>query len=168
LSILGYSIALDDKAVKEGAALFCKEFSRNIQLDPQAKTLLEYLRPKYKIGLISNLSFSESAWQILRKYDLEHLFDFIVVSGDVNMRKPNPKLFKIALNQLGVACSEAIFVGDTLETDIEGAITSGMVPVHINRTKNSVDTLTARPYLTITQLEDLLPILNETENAFLS
>ena len=79
------------------------------------------------------------------------------------MRKPNPKLFKVALKSLGVASSEAVFVGDTLETDIEGAINSGMVPVHINRTKNNIDSSTARPYLTINQLEDLLPILNETE-----
>ena len=61
LSTLGYTVDLNDNAIEEGAELFCKEFNRYIQVDPQAKALLEYLQPKYKIGLISNLSFSESA-----------------------------------------------------------------------------------------------------------
>ena len=67
---------------------------------PQAITVLESVQAKYKTGLISNLTFSESAWDLLKINNLKNLFDFIIVSGDVNMRKPDPKIFKIALDEL--------------------------------------------------------------------
>ena len=60
--------------------------------------------------------------------------------------------------------SESAFVGDTLETDIDGAINMGMIPIHINRRKNRYnDSFTAKSYLTINALEELLPFLSEME-----
>ena len=164
LSNLGYTVSPYDKAIDEGIRDFCREFSRYVQPDPQAVTVLEFLQAKYKTGLISNLSFSECAWDLLKTNNLKNLFDFIIISGDVNIRKPNPKIFKIALDSLGVPACEAIFVGDTLETDIEGAINTGMIPVHINRRKNKyIGNLTPESFLTINKLEELMPYLNEVE-----
>ena len=165
LSKLGYTVSPGDKAIAEGVSDFCREFCRYVQADPQAITVLESVQAKYKTGLISNLTFSESAWDLLKINNLKNLFDFIIVSGDVNMRKPDPKIFKIALDELGVSAYEAIFVGDTLETDIEGAVNTGIIPIHINRRKNNyVNSLTAEQYLTINALEELLPILNQIES----
>ncbi|HYA77760.1 MAG TPA: HAD family hydrolase [Verrucomicrobiae bacterium] len=164
LSNLGYRVSPEDKAINEGVRNFCREFSCYVQLDPQAVTVLEFLQEKYKTGLISNLSFSECAWDLLKTNNLKNLFDFIIISGDVNIRKPNPKIFKIALDSLGVPACEAIFIGDTLETDIEGAINTGMIPIHINRRKNKyIGNLTAKSFLTINKLEELMPYLNEVE-----
>jgi putative hydrolase of the HAD superfamily len=164
LSNLGYTVSPDDKAIDEGVRDFCREFSLYVQADPQAVKVLEFLQAKYKTGLISNLSFSKCAWDLLKTNNLKNLFDFIIVSGDVNIRKPNPKIFQIALDTLDVAAYEAVFVGDTLETDIEGAINTGMIPVHINRRKNKyVGNLTPEQYLTINELEELMPYLNQME-----
>jgi putative hydrolase of the HAD superfamily len=146
--------------VSQAVHKFCLEFNRYIQVDPQAIQVIKCLQAKHKIGLISNLSFSESAWQLLKTYKLENLFDFMVVSGDVNMRKPNIELFNLALDELDVNASEAVFVGDTLETDIKGALNVGMLPVHINRRNCAVKTSSC---LTIDKLEELLPLLGFTE-----
>ena len=164
LSNIGYTVSLDDKAIDEGIRDFCREFSLYVQVDLQAIRVLRFLQAKYKIGIISNLSFSECAWDLLKINNLKNLFDFIIVSGDVNMRKPNPRIFKIALDALDVSAYEAIFVGDTLETDVEGALNTGMIPIHINRRKNKyTGNLTPKSYLTINKLEELMPYLNAME-----
>ncbi len=165
LSELGFAASKKDTAIDEAVQEFCQEFNRHIGVDSQAIEVIKCLQTKYKIGLISNLIFSESAGGLLKTYQMKNLFDFIVVSGDVNLRKPHPRLFNIALNRLGVKASEAVFVGDTLETDIKGAINVGMIPVHIKRRKiQSFEVADMEKYLTINKLEELLLLMDFNEN----
>lgn len=156
LSSLGYTVTLKDSAILAGIDAFCQEFNNYIQIDHQAIKVLQSLQKEHKLGLISNLSFPESAWDLLAAYNLTRQFDFIVISGDVNMRKPHRGIFNLVLNKLEVHASEAAVVGDTLETDIQGAINMGMVPVHIKRRDTkSVLNLDEKSYLTIYDLEQL-------------
>jgi epoxide hydrolase-like predicted phosphatase len=90
------------------------------------RTLLDFLRslkPKYKTGLISN------AWSGLRKYILHEKFDdafeYMVISAEVAVAKPDPKIFQIALEQLQVKPNEAVFVDDFIE-NIEACKKVGM------------------------------------------
>jgi putative hydrolase of the HAD superfamily len=55
----------------------------------------------------------------------------IVDSAAVGVGKPDPRIFQIALDHLGVAASHALHVGDTLRTDIDGAVRAGIRPFHI-------------------------------------
>ena len=57
----------------------------------------------------------------------------IVVSGAVNKRKPSPEIFRSTLKALGVSASETVFVGDTIDADIEGAKAVGMKAIYIER-----------------------------------
>jgi epoxide hydrolase-like predicted phosphatase len=84
------------------------------------RTLVEYirsLRGKYKTGLISN------AWGDLRDFvvreKFDDAFDKMIISAEVGAMKPEPKIFQIALEQLGVGPKEAVFVDD-FEANIEG------------------------------------------------
>jgi len=149
----------NDAFVSGAVREFCREFKRHVKLDPEAIKVLQYISAKYKTGLISNLTFSESARELLVEYELSDFFDTIIVSGDVNLRKPNPEIFKLALKDLGVDPSQAIFVGDTLETDISGSRKAGMVPIHIQRKTHRNSSI--KSYRTITSLEQVLRILNE-------
>lgn len=69
------------------------------------------LRSKYKIGLISN---SESAYlrKELDKYNIEPLFDTIIISSEVGAIKPQSKIFDMAFERLGCKPQEAIFIDD--------------------------------------------------------
>ena len=80
------------------------------------RALLEFIRslkPKYKIGLISN------AWDGLRAYiereKFADVFDSIVISAEVKVAKPAEKIYRIALDQLQVKPKEAVFVDDMPE-----------------------------------------------------
>lgn len=71
------------------------------------------LHPGYKVGLLSN------AWDDLRqvmkqRFGFDGLFDELIISGEVGLAKPDPRIFHLALERLGVQPGEAIFVDDVL------------------------------------------------------
>jgi putative hydrolase of the HAD superfamily len=90
--------------------------------------LLEALRGRgLKLGLVSN-AFDPPA---LLHRDLEQLgiadrLDVALFSSEVGVRKPHPEIFEQALSALGVRAEQALFVGDSLATDIGGAAALGM------------------------------------------
>jgi putative hydrolase of the HAD superfamily len=93
--------------------------------------LLESLRGRgLKLGLVSN-AFDPGP---LLHRDLEQLgiaerIDFAVFSSELGKRKPHPAIFEQALDALGVRAEEAIFVGDRLYEDVQGADEVGMTTV---------------------------------------
>lgn len=90
-------------------------------------TLVEVRRRGMKVGLVSN-----TVWPgALHKEDLERfgileLFDHVLFSADLGVRKPHPQIFQAALDALNVAPHEAVFVGDRVPEDVDGAMRVGM------------------------------------------
>ena len=60
-------------------------------------------------------------------------FDAVVVSGDIGAGKPDPSVFRHALDLVGADPEDAVMIGDTLERDIDGALAAGLRAVWINR-----------------------------------
>ncbi len=102
------------------------------------RTLLDYLRSlrgKHKTGLISN------AWSDLRDYIVKEKFDDdfdkMIISSEVGAAKPEPKIFQIALEQLGVKPNEAVFVDDFL-INIEGCEKVGIQGIHFQDSESTL------------------------------
>lgn len=97
-----------------------------------AQALLSSLRGRgLKTGLVAN-SWPDPARLLLEDveaFGLAELFDVIVFSEAVGYRKPRPEIFLHALEQLGVEPENAMFVGDRLDTDVQGAAQVGMATV---------------------------------------
>ena len=64
---------------------------------------------------------------------LPRAFDAEVFSCSVGLRKPDPKIYRLALDELGVASEEAIFVGDGANDELAGAERVGMTAVMLER-----------------------------------
>jgi putative hydrolase of the HAD superfamily len=97
-----------------------------------AQALLDSLRSRgLKTGLVAN-SWPDPA-RLLRAdveaFGLAEQLDVIVFSEEVGFRKPQPEIFLYALEQLGVEPENAMFVGDRLDTDVQGAAQVGMATV---------------------------------------
>ena len=90
---------------------------------------------------------------------MKRFFDVIVISAEVNKRKPSPEIFQKALKSLNVAPSEAVFVGDTLSMDIEGAKNVGMKAILILRRTSATDT--AKPASTTVKPDAIVKSLKE-------
>jgi len=97
-----------------------------------AQALLDSLRGRgLKTGVVAN-SWPEPT-RLLRAdaeaYGLAELLDVQVYSGDVGVRKPAPEIFLRALDELRVDPLAAMFVGDRLDADVQGAAGVGMTTV---------------------------------------
>jgi putative hydrolase of the HAD superfamily len=98
------------------------------------ETVLRDLRARgLKIGVVSN--WDTRLKTISDGLGLTPLVDFIVISAEVGVRKPDPGIFRMALDRAGVRPEEAIHVGDLLEEDVLGAQRAGVRAVLIDRKK---------------------------------
>jgi putative hydrolase of the HAD superfamily len=160
LKKLGYSHDAYGPLIVSASSVFCDSFMTFVSLDEDAEPLLRSLYGKYKLGIVSNYAIPECLYDLLKKYDLNTLFDVVIVSGAVNKRKPSPEIFNRTLNELGVTASETVFVGDTMDADIEGPKAVGMKTVYVKR-REEEQAKNIRPDATITSLAELPIVLQK-------
>lgn len=98
-----------------------------VVLYDDARPLLESLRGRYRLGVITNGNAD------VRRLDLGHCFDVILSPMDIGAAKPDRVIFEAACHRLGVEPEEAAHVGDEPEADVVGAANHGMTAVWINR-----------------------------------
>jgi putative hydrolase of the HAD superfamily len=90
-------------------------------------TLVDVRGRGMKVGLVSNTIWPGSLHrEDLERFGIIGLFDHLLFSADVGIRKPHPQIFKTALEALQVAPHEAVFVGDRVPEDVAGAKRVGM------------------------------------------
>jgi len=105
----------------------------HVQVYPDVEPTLSRLRAKgLKLGLVSN-GFKRDLDYILGELGLEKWFDMVVCIDSCNCAKPDKEIFLYALDKLGVKPSEALFVGDSVVHDYEGALNVGVKPMLIDR-----------------------------------
>ena len=161
LQRLGYNFDVSDPVVKGATKTFADEIIHYMHLDEEATEVLQKLHGKYKLGLISNFGIPECGWNLLEKFCLKEFFNVIVISGEINRRKPSPEIFEKALKTLGVEASKTVFVGDTPNLDVEGPKNVGMRTVLIKR--RSVESIDPKPDWVITCLTELLKVLENPQ-----
>ena len=86
-------------------------FGQTDMIDHEVVEIINNLKQNYKIGLLSNAS-SGYLRKLLHENSLDILFDNLVISSEVGMIKPNPAIFEIAMDNLGVEPKESIFIDD--------------------------------------------------------
>ncbi len=97
--------------------------------DPEAARVVEELkRAGLAVAVVSNTEDGR-ALDALEAAGLARLFDLVIDSHLVGCRKPDPAIFRLALERLGVEAAEAAFVGDSYEADALAARRAGLRPV---------------------------------------
>jgi len=84
-----------------------------------------------RIGLISNSHRCLESFQ--SHFDLRHLIAGAVSSSEHGFMKPNPSIFKAAMQLVDACPAESVMVGDSIKQDVEGALASGMTAVFLHR-----------------------------------
>lgn len=88
-------------------------------------------KDNFTIGLLTNAT--RRAVSVNTELGLQPFLDFIVTSEEAGVEKPDPAIFRLALDKAGVKADEAVHVGDQYEIDIAGARATGIKPVMIDR-----------------------------------
>lgn len=107
-------------------------WQKHIRLDAEALHVLQTLHHSKKLALISNFDHPPHVHAVLSKLGLTHFFDSVVISAEVGIKKPDPRIFDSALAQTGMQPKEVVYVGDT-EDDTEAARAAGITPILIQR-----------------------------------
>ncbi len=103
-------------------------WDRSVRLAPDALTTLERLRGRgLRTAVASNAPFPpEMLHRQVRVNGVAERVDAVVFSSEVGRRKPAPELYQAALDRIGVAAVEALYVGDRVVEDYEGPRRLGM------------------------------------------
>lgn len=96
--------------------------------------ILEYLKPKYNLHIITN-GFAEIQGNKLDNSYISHYFKTITNSEMAGVKKPNQKIFEYALNLAEAKKENSIMIGDCIEADVQGALDAGLDAVFFNENK---------------------------------
>jgi HAD superfamily hydrolase (TIGR01509 family) len=128
-------------------------------LYPDVPYVLRTLRAHYKMGLITN-GPARTQRPKIDQFGLVAWMDVLIVSEEAQVAKPNPAIFHLALNELGVAPARALYVGDSLEHDLVGALRAGLDFVWMNPHLRTLPPDMPPPLADIPRLDLLLSLLD--------
>lgn len=117
----------DDVFPSLAQRLYARHAERNLWCSMQAGTdevLRELKRRGYRLGVISNADGTVE--RLLEEVGLRSHFELVIDSGSVGVEKPDPRIFRLALEGMGLQPHEAVYVGDVYEIDVVGARAAGM------------------------------------------
>ena len=154
------------------ASLTAGAWQQYVHLDPEASSVLSALGELVPLALISNFDHPPHVRRVLEETGIAVLFQSTVISADVGVKKPDPRIFSPALTQPGLKPADVLYVGDAPE-DVRGAAAAGMVPVKIQRhddreptpgtdfghARNPMDWTGVESTLTVNRLGELLELL---------
>jgi putative hydrolase of the HAD superfamily len=138
----------DERLVEELFATFSAAESYRL-FDDVTAALDRLLERGYRLGLISN--FEGWLEKMLMELEVGHLFEISVISGVERIEKPDPAIYRLALERAGVEPRLAVHVGDSVSLDVEPARSVGMHAVLLDR----VGRYDHVPYVRIASLEEL-------------
>jgi len=101
------------------------------KLFEHTSVVLEYLRRKYKLYILSN-GFTDTQFKKMRSAGILGFFEYVFTSEKIGSSKPSPGIFRYALNHVSATPEDSLMIGDDLEIDILGARDFGMDQVYFN------------------------------------
>lgn len=114
----------DEAAFKAGLQRVLDDLYAKVkEITAHSKEVLETLHGKYPMVLVSN--FYGNIHTVLSEFGLDSLFQDVIESAVVGIRKPNPKIFTLGVEALGLKPEECVVVGDSFFKDIEPARQAG-------------------------------------------
>lgn len=131
-SLKAYADFIKSKDATDDLETMLVEDITTVELFHDVLDTLEYLkREGFRLAVISNLATPYK--RVLSDTGIQHYFDVCVFSCDEGVRKPNPAIYKVALERLGISPNEAIMIGDSFVSDVEGPKRVGIKGLHLSR-----------------------------------
>jgi putative hydrolase of the HAD superfamily len=126
-----------------------------LQLWPGALELLGSLRDRgLKLALITN-GLAETHREKIAILRLEDAFDEIFIADEIGMIKPDPRVFRLAAERLGVIAEACAMVGDRFDRDVRGGHATGMFTVWMNVRDERVPEGGPQPDAIVTDVRDV-------------
>ena len=128
-----FGISVDDQSAFAEYKQFRADYDSACQVVDGTRNLLHRLKARnIRLAIMTNNMVSEQ-WPKLQQLELTSFFDVVSISEEVGASKPDRKIFDVTLDRLELEVNEVVMVGDSLTSDIAGALAVGMNCVWLNR-----------------------------------
>ena len=121
-------------AIADATCLRSESF---LEIDSDAITLLEALKEKHK-PLVTNYNHPPEIYRFLKLLGLQQMVEPVIISGEIGIWKPDPRIITAALDAVGANPDEAVYVGDS-HVDVEAALAAGVLPIVVARKDGYAD-----------------------------
>lgn len=122
---------IDDDCINILSDQYIEHLSSFNHLISNAEDVLNYLNTNYRLHIITN-GFREIQEKKLKRSGIYSYFDQVVNSEMAGVKKPNPKIFRLALKMANTSAENSLMIGDNIEADILGAKAVGFKALHFN------------------------------------
>ena len=154
----------DPRVIAAGVVAYRETNVAYLRPYPDTVTTLLKLRDLgYRLGIVSD-GRTVKQWQKLISLGLQHFFQYVLISEEVELKNISHELFKMALEKLNLKPSEVAFVGKRLNTDILNANKVGIVSVRMRRGESrgeEAENDEMKPRHEVIKLSDILKILQQ-------
>ena len=134
---------------------FMHRTSSKSHVFPYSKEILTYLKEKYRVHVITN-GFNESQAKKMKSSGLDVFFELVVTSETTGHKKPDPRIFHYALDQLKTQAEHCLMIGDNPNSDILGAQNANIDQVYFNPEGKAIE---LKPTYEIKHLQELESLL---------
>ncbi len=154
----GYRDRLGEEQVGTVAAICRDEVLSNVRA---VRPILETLGTRYRLGLVSN--YYGNLPSVCEELGIESLFDSIVDSAVVGVRKPDPLIFSIAMRKLGALSPETAVIGDSYDRDIQPAKSIGCFTIWLRGRSWKIENRQEDADRIIVSLNELIHIIPQEQ-----
>lgn len=123
--------SIDDLIIGQISEKYLHYLPKYNHLFDGALLILDYLKPKYNLHIITN-GFAEIQGNKLNNSYITPYFNTVTNSEMAGVKKPNPKIFDFALDLAKTKKENSIMIGDCIEADIQGALDAGLDAIFFN------------------------------------
>lgn len=164
------SLGIDDNDLAKSLSdMYMFERDQNLKLFPDAIEVLENLKGKYPLGIITN-GPADIQNQEIDTLGIRHYFDNIFIEGELRIGKPHQIVFDQAAESVKLMSDQLLMVGNSFGHDIKPAIEYGWVTAWVRRDTDvpissrtgkpeEIDDSQPKPSMTISNLNEILPLL---------
>jgi putative hydrolase of the HAD superfamily len=149
---------VNERLLGRAMEIFVEARSSGVVCFPEVPNILNLLKSKYRLGIVTNTSSSEVPNRVLSELKLRGYFSVLATSAELGVRKPYPGIFYYALRELSARAEDTAFVGDSIKHDIIGAKSLGMKTFLVDR-RQRYNRKTMKADLTLRSLSGLPKVL---------
>lgn len=153
---LAEEVNLDrEVGIAVASAIHAERHEAAVEFMPGAQRVLDQLKGQYRLGLVTN-GGPDTQDQKIEALDIRDYFEVVVLAGVETAPKPDPEPFRYALDEMGVAPEQGIYVGNSVEHDVAGAHAAGLDAVWVRNGRSGRADAHEAEYV-VDSLTDLVP-----------